>query len=122
MQVLGLPEEGGDGGVSEQAIKQSFRRLSLKLHPDKQRTPEQRESAEVSSSLKQRTTEQRESAARRFAEVRAAYDVLAAPDARILYDMHGYQAASEATQKQRGDDGSVEMSVSLAEVCMRTPE
>ena len=105
MQVLGLPEEGGDGGVSEQAIKQSFRRLSLKLHPDKQRT-----------------TEQRESAARRFGEVRAAYDVLAAPDARILYDMHGYQAASEATQKQRGDDGSVEMSVSLAEVCMRTPE
>ena len=116
MQVLGLPEEGGDGGVSEQAIKQSFRRLSLKLHPDKQRTTEQRESAEVSSSLKQRTTEQRESAARRFAEVRAAYDVLAAPDARILYDMHGYQAASEATTKQRGDDGSVEMSVSLAEV------
>ena len=54
--------------------------------------------------------------------MRAAYDVLAAPDARILYDMHGYQAASEATQKQRGDDGSVEMSVSLAEVCMRTPE
>jgi len=99
MQVLGLPEEGGDGGVSEQAIKQSFRRLSLKLHPDKQRTAEQREFA-----------------ARRFAEVRAAYDVLAAPDARILYDMHGYQAASEATQKQRGDDGSVEMSVSLAEV------
>jgi len=41
---------------------------------------------------------------------------LSAPDSRILYDMHGHQAASDAANKQRGDHASVEMKLTLAEV------
>jgi DnaJ-class molecular chaperone len=37
-------------------------------------------------------------------------------DARALYDMHGYEAASGAAGKERGPEASVELQVSLAEL------
>ena len=95
-EMLGIAE-GKD--ASDGAIKQAFRRLSLKLHPDKQRTQESKEAASV-----------------RFSEVRIAYDVLSDPDAKILYDMHGHAAAKEKASKQKEGDNHVEMSVTLAEV------
>jgi len=91
--MLGVPE-----GAAEAAVKQAFRKSSLKLHPDKQRTAESKETA-----------------AARFTEVRAAYDVLSDPDARILYDMHGYAAAQQKASKEREPGVDVEQTVSLAE-------
>ena len=92
--LLGLAE-----GASESSIKQAFRRLSLKLHPDKQRSAEAREQV-----------------AARFAEVRDAYDILSSPDARILYDMHGIGAAKDKANRQRENSATVEQTVSLANV------
>ena len=92
-EMLGLAD-----GAPEGTVKQAFRRLSLKLHPDKQRTAESREAA-----------------AARFAEVRGAYDVLSDADARILYDMHGYGAASEKASKQREHGNELQVEASLAE-------
>ena len=94
-EVLGLPSGTG----SDQEIKQTFRRLSLRLHPDKNRGSKQSAAA----------------AATRFAEVRAAYDLLSSPDSRILYDMHGFEAASSTSNKQRGGDSHVSLTVSLAD-------
>ena len=96
-ELLGLPESGKD--ASDAAIKSSFRRLSLKLHPDKQRTAEQRAYAAL-----------------RFGEVRAAYDVLMDPDAKILYDMHGHQAAKDKANKQREQANQVDLQVTMRDV------
>ena len=48
-------------------------------------------------------------------QVRGAYDRLSDPDSRILYDMHGHQAASETASKQRGGEAAVQFTVSLAD-------
>jgi len=95
-EVLGLAETADE---EAREIKQAFRRLSLKLHPDKQRSAEQRSAATI-----------------RFAEVREAYDVLSDPDSRILYIMHGHKAASEAKTKKRSGPSTVEMELSMADV------
>ena len=95
-EVLGLAETADE---EAREIKQAFRRLSLKLHPDKQRSAEQRSAATI-----------------RFAEVREAYDVLSDPDSRILYTMHGHKAASEAKTKKRSGPSTVEMELSMADV------
>ena len=65
---LGLPPDAG-----EDDIKRSFRRLALKLHPDKQTG----------------TSEEREIAERQFKEVNAAYSVLSDPERRQRYDRTG---------------------------------
>jgi hypothetical protein len=65
---LGLPPDAG-----EDDIKRSFRRLALKLHPDKQTG----------------TSEEREIAERQFKEVNAAYSVLSDPERRQRYDQTG---------------------------------
>ena len=56
--------------------------------------------------------------ARRFAEVRAAYDVVSEPDTRVLYEMHGYEAVEKKEQYlgQKGGDAQIDLSVSLAEL------
>ena len=78
-QILGVPADAPTKTVVKRYLK-----LSLKLHPDKQRTAATKEAA-----------------ATRFTEVRAAYDVLSDPDARILYDMHGFDSAKDKASKQR---------------------
>ena len=92
-QMLGVHD-----GAPESLVKKEFRKISLKLHPDKQRTAESKQNA-----------------AARFAEVRAAYDVLSDPDARILYDMHGYEAANDKGNKQREQGNNLEVTISLKE-------
>ena len=77
-EVLGLA-----AGARDRDLKQAFRRLSLKLHPDKLRRLGEAEAAV---------------GARRFAEVRAAYDVVSDPDTRVLYEMHGYEAVEKKEQ------------------------
>ena len=93
-EMLGLHD-----GAAEGAVKQAFRRISLKLHPDKQRTAATKEAA-----------------ATRFTEVRAAYDVLSDPDARILYDMHGFDSAKDKASKQREHSSELQVSATLEEV------
>ena len=97
-EVLGLA-----AGARDRDLKQAFRRLSLKLHPDKLRRLGEAEAAV---------------GARRFAEVRAAYDVVSDPDTRVLYEMHGYEAVEKKEQYlgQKGGDAQIDLSVSLAEL------
>ncbi|KAG8456912.1 hypothetical protein KFE25_002258 [Diacronema lutheri] len=61
--------------ASDKDIKSAYRRLSLKLHPDKNPNDE--------------------TAAERFAAVARAYEVLSDPDSRILYDHGGEEALAD---------------------------
>jgi len=64
-EILGVPKDADD-----KAIKQAYRKMALKWHPDK--NPDDREEAE-----------------RRFREVAEAYEVLSNPQQRKNYDTHG---------------------------------
>ena len=93
-EILGVAE-----GASELAVKQAFRRLSLRYHPDNARG--RADKAALGA---------------RFAEIRAAYELLSDADSRALYDMHGYDAAHGKSGKQRGPEAAVELEVTLAEL------
>ena len=54
-----------DPAADEATIKAAFRRLALRYHPDRARTPR---------------------AARRFREIREAYEILSDPERRRAYD------------------------------------
>ena len=45
--------------------------------------------------------------------MRAAYDLLSDPDSRILYDMHGCEAAADKANRQREAGVAVQTEVSL---------
>ena len=66
-------------GVSKTAtseeIKKAYRRLALKWHPDRNKSPE---------------------AEKRFKEINEAYEVLASPEKRRAYDQFGHRAFSGA--------------------------
>jgi DnaJ-class molecular chaperone len=65
--VLGVERDATDA-----QIRKSFRKLSMKHHPDKnQGNPE---------------------AAEKFVEINEAYDILTNPDKRQVYDLDGYEA------------------------------
>lgn len=69
-------ELGLDAGASEQAIKQAFRKMSLKYHPDKTRgDPAQ---------------------SARFAQIREAYDIIGDAEQRAIYDVAGMKTVIEA--------------------------
>jgi len=78
-ELLGLTK-----GASTGEIKRKFRKLALKLHPDK---------VDCSNEQKQACQER---AAESFAEVRHAYEVLTNPQKRNNYDKYG----SEDTPKR----------------------
>lgn len=102
-EVLGVAPD-----ATELQLKQAFRRLSLKLHPDKvsgarrairrglRRVPHTQAQVEAGASSSHKLASER-----RFTEVREAYELLTDADRRVLYDMHGYEVASRNQQNPR---------------------
>ncbi len=75
---------GVQRNVSEAELKKSFRRVAMKCHPD--RCPDDPGAQE------------------RFKEAKEAYEVLADPQKRAMYDQHGH-AAFEGGMGGRGNGG-----------------
>ncbi len=69
-EILGIGRN-----ASQEEIKKAYRRLALKWHPDKNKSPE---------------------AEKRFKEINEAYQVLSNPEKRRLYDAYGHSAFSGA--------------------------
>jgi len=97
---------GVDEGAPEGKVKQAFRKLSVKLHPDKAvRSNPNADKAELQ---------------RRFEEVRSAYDAISDADSRALYEMQGFEGAVNAKKNEDGsihrtDDAETSVEVSLTE-------
>ena len=68
---------GVSRNASQEEIKQAYRKLALKWHPD--RNPDNRKEAEE-----------------RFKEISEAYEVLSDPEKRKIYDAYGYDAARQS--------------------------
>ena len=62
-EILGVSRD-----ASQEEIKKAYRRLALKWHPDKNKSPEAEE---------------------RFKEINKAYEVLSDPEKRKIYDLYG---------------------------------
>ena len=75
--LLGVPRNADD-----QTIKKAFKKLSLKLHPDKH--PHNREEAE-----------------QQFMAIANAYDVLSDPKQRKIYDQFGEEGLKEGGDPRR---------------------
>jgi len=98
-QEADLYEELGlDSSASEKAIKQTFRRLSLRYHPDKTRG-DAKETA-------------------RFAAIRDAYDVLVDPDKRAVYDSAGFRMLDDLQngKAEKGPSMSGQVKVTLEQL------
>ena len=79
-EVLGVARDAG-----ADVVKQSYRRLAMKYHPD--RNPDDGAAEE------------------KFKEVREAYDVLSNPEKRAAYDRHGHAAFENGGGMHRGGGG-----------------
>lgn len=77
-QILGVPRD-----ASAEEIKRAFRRLAMKYHPDRNKSPE---------------------AESKFKEINEAYEVLSNPDKRAVYDRYGH-AGVEAVERGQPFDG-----------------
>lgn len=90
--ALGLPDDADDG-----AIKQAYRKLSKKYHPDKNPDADSRA---------------------KFNDVRDAYEILNDPDKKILYDTGGMEAVQKANtgEIQKTDDFETSFGVTLEEL------
>lgn len=93
-EILGLPDD-----ADEADIKKVYRKLSMKLHPDKIANPD-------------------EEARRKFNEIRDAYEILNDPDKKILYDTGGMEAVKKADKGEvaKGDNIPVELAVTLEDL------
>lgn len=91
-------ELGVDSSAPDKAIKQAFRKLSLKFHPDKTRS-------DVSASA-------------RFAAIREAYDIISDPEKRGLYDALGLSIVYEIKggKVEKGPSSTAAVSVTLADL------
>lgn len=78
---------GVDNGASPKDVKQAFRKLSLKYHPDKTR-----DNPVLNA---------------RFLAIREAYDVISDEEQRALYDAAGLQMVSEAKAKKIEKGGAM---------------
>jgi len=81
--------------VDIEEIKRSYRRLSAVYHPDKSPANEER-----------------------FGAIRDAFEVLASPETRLLYDTGGMPAVRSGRKKgkvKQGKDESFELNISLSE-------
>jgi molecular chaperone DnaJ len=76
-EVLGVTK-----GATEQELKQAYRRLAVKYHPDKNPGDKQAEE--------------------RFKEINEAYQVLSSPDLRARYDRFGHAGVSSAASAAAG--------------------
>ena len=72
--------------ASEDDIKKAYRKLSLKLHPDKQRQRSSGEEQLSSSSQKPYNS---------FTDLKDAYDILSDPDRKKLYDRLGLDLGAD---------------------------
>ncbi len=72
---------GVSRNASQEEIKQAYRKLALKWHPD--RNPNNRKEAEE-----------------KFKEISEAYEVLSDPQKRKIYDAYGYDAARQSFGSQ----------------------
>jgi DnaJ homolog subfamily B member 11 len=80
-------------GADEATLKRAYRKLALKHHPDKVATTGA-------------TAEDKEAAARRFAEINHAYEVLSDPEKRRVYDRFGEEGVKQHEgQRARGGGG-----------------
>ncbi|XP_032654771.1 sterile alpha motif domain-containing protein 13 isoform X1 [Chelonoidis abingdonii] len=79
--ILGVQRNASAGD-----IKKAYRKLALKVHPDK--NPENREAAE-----------------RKFIQVSKAYEILSDAKKRDVYDMSSGGAISEKDRRGRGEGG-----------------
>jgi molecular chaperone DnaJ len=78
-EVLGVPRD-----ASMEEIKRAFRRLAMKYHPDRNKSPD---------------------AEAKFKEINEAYQVLSDPQKRAAYDRYG-PAGMEAMERGRPFDGA----------------
>eukprot|EP00061_Rhincodon_typus_P012088 g37576.t1 len=65
-KILGITK-----GTAEEDIKKAYRKLALKYHPDKNKSPDAED---------------------KFKEIAEAYDVLSDPKKREIYDQYGEEA------------------------------
>lgn len=91
-------ELGLDSGASEKAIKQAFRKLSLRYHPDK--------------------TKNDPALTARFASIREAYDIISDQEQRALYDAAGLKLVFDAANQkvEKGPASHAEIQVTLEEL------
>lgn len=91
-------ELGLDSGASEKAIKQAFRKLSLRYHPDKTRSDP--------------------ALTARFTSIREAYDVVSDQEQRALYDAAGLKLVSDARHQklEKGPAVQGEVEVTLEQL------
>ena len=83
-QILGV-----DRGATTKVLKKSYRRLSLKYHPDKQ-AGAGKEAAEAAQA--------------KFMELTEAYEVLSDPEKRRLFDQYGEEGLKQQNERGGGHD------------------
>lgn len=90
---------GLSADATEVELKKTYRKLSIKYHPDKNPDEASRD---------------------KFAEVRDAYEILSDPDKKILYDTGGMEAVKKADKGQieKTDDFESTLEISLDELYM----
>lgn len=80
-ELLGLQR-----GASEEQIKRAYRKMALKYHPDKVKGSEA----------------EKEQAAKKFAEIGSAYEVLSDSEKKRIYDRHGEEGLKQHAGQQQG--------------------
>eukprot|EP00928_Gymnodinium_smaydae_P028087 TRINITY_DN21518_c0_g1_i1.p1 TRINITY_DN21518_c0_g1~~TRINITY_DN21518_c0_g1_i1.p1 ORF type:complete len:485 (-),score=115.63 TRINITY_DN21518_c0_g1_i1:406-1860(-) len=83
---------GVDSGASEKALKQAFRKLSLKYHPDKTRNDP--------------------ALTARFLAIQEAYETVGDPERRAIYDALGFSGA-KAKELEKGPESGYNVEVDL---------
>lgn len=91
-EILGLEDD-----AEETMIKKSYKKMSIKYHPDKNPGEEAR---------------------KMFNEVRDAYEILSNPEKKILYDVGGMESVKklEKGQVESGEDMKADLEVTLEEL------
>eukprot|EP00933_Yihiella_yeosuensis_P060108 TRINITY_DN620_c1_g1_i1.p1 TRINITY_DN620_c1_g1~~TRINITY_DN620_c1_g1_i1.p1 ORF type:complete len:489 (+),score=92.81 TRINITY_DN620_c1_g1_i1:50-1516(+) len=86
-------ELGVEASASDKTLKQAFRKLSLKFHPDKTRNDP--------------------TASDRFLSIREAYDIVSDPEMRGLYDSMGIQYVYQAKGQKIEKGQSIQMEIGM---------